>query len=165
MHRKTKKKNEKSEPQIECSWFVQDKFVGFLFVRFLFVCFLGRNIFVFLICLPRKWPSVCDEFRQKRKKRKKNEKLPMPNGQTNFSDKKKTNLSYITQIRRKYGNLVGNMKNFRALKGENWGICRKFPQCKQSWEKVYGKWVRLDNGPLRAQCGLGELEVKISVIR
>ena len=34
-----------------------------------------------------------------------------------------------------------------------------------SWEKVHGKWVRVDNGPLRAQCGLGELEVKISVIR
>ena len=34
---------------------------------------------VFLICLPRKWPSVCDEFRQKRKKRKKNEKVLLPN--------------------------------------------------------------------------------------
>ena len=46
--------------------------IKFKFVGFLFVQFLGRSIFVSLICLPRKWPSVCDEFRQKRQKRKKN---------------------------------------------------------------------------------------------
>ena len=35
----------------------------------------------------------------------------------------------------------------------------------KSWKTVYGKWVRLDNGPLRIEWGLGGVEVKIPVIR